>query len=115
MESDLVKIYTDLRIFQLCIEDELNEELNLICELKGENFVFKVNLDRLMNRDIVSSLELNIENVLVRTKNEKLRIKIINMNLIYGVFIRLRNLIFLNRRSGIIKEFNLNISRDHYE
>lgn len=115
LESDLIKTYTDLRIFQLCIENELNEEFNLIYELKNNNFVFKVNLDKIMNRDVISILKLNTKNILIRTKDEELKIKIINMNLIYGVFIRLKNLIFLNKRSGIIEENNASINPEYSE
>ena len=115
MESDLVRNYTDLRIFQLCIENEISEDLDLVYILKDENFVFKINLDKLMNRDIISILKLNINDILNKTKDEKLRIKIINMNLIYGVFCRFKHLIFFNKRSRIIEEISLSYVPEYSE
>ena len=115
IKSELVKKYVDLRIFQLCIENEINEELKLIYNLKGKNFVFKVNLDKIMNKDIVSALNLDIDRILIRTKDEKLKIKIISMNLIYGVFIRFKHLIFFNKKNQIIEDVTLGISPEYSE
>jgi len=104
MNSDLERTYTDLRIFQLCIENEINEELSLIYNIKGKNFNFKVNLDRLMNRDVISILNINTSGILNRTKDEKLRSKIINMNLIYSVINRIIGLVRFNKKTSIVED-----------
>lgn len=104
LESDLERAYVDLRIFQLIVENEINEELGLIYELKGENFVFKLNLDRILTQDVTYDLKINVEKFLPRTKNEKLKRKIINVNLVYGVLKRFKDLIFFNKKTSKVEE-----------
>lgn len=113
MHSDLIRLYIDLRIFQVCIETEINEELDLLSNLESMNFIFKINLDRILNKDVVTILNLNIDGILPRTKDEKLKRKIISINLIYGVFYRLKDVFFFNKRKHVMdKMLNQGISVD---
>lgn len=113
IESEVSKNYMELRIFQLCIEEEINESLDLIYELRGGEFSFKVNLNKLMIKDVVSILNIDINDILPRTKDRELARKIVNASLVYEVFIRFKPLVFFNKANNIFENSNIPESEEY--